>query len=425
MKYYPRVLVVANNSFSKTDNNGRTLSNLFIGWPREKIAQFCISSDGPDYEVCNNYYCVTDSAVLDSRLHFRKVDRNTLDPSYCREPVGSDGKGKKTAFRMLVRDLLWNRDVWNTKEFNHWIKDFNPELILILFSDCSFILDIATSISKKFDVPLVVYNTEGYYFFKENYFRTKSLFDWLWFPIYQKRYKKHVEAMMGRVSLSIYLNDLLRDDYYERFKDKSIVLYTTSTLEATNRSFDDELIFSYIGNLTHGRPKALLEIADVLQSINPTWKLNVYGKPLDEYDEILLKEHKGISFRGFVKYDEVQKIVVESQILFHAESQEKDRQESLKYGFSTKIADSISSGACFVLYASNDLACSKYIQETGAGWFASDRQALKACIEEIVFDPQQRNEVLKKAKQIAILNHSVQANCNKFWSVIGEVLERE
>jgi len=423
--YYPKVLVVANNSFSRTDNNGRTLSNLFIGWPREKLAQFCISTDGPNYEVCNNYYCVTDSEVLNSRIHFRKARRNTLEPFDRKEPIGADGKGKKTAFRMLVRDLLWNRDVWDTKDFSQWVTEHNPELILVLFSDASFILDIAASLSQKLDVPLIMYNTEGFYFFKKNYFRTKTIFDWLWFPIYQRRYRRSVEAMMKHVCYSIYLNDLLKDDYNNKFNDNSIVLYTTSTLEATDRSFEDELIFSYLGNLTHDRPKALIEIADVLQSINPSWRLNVYGKTLNKNDESLLKEHAGISYRGFVQYDEVLNMVRESQILFHAESQEKKLQESLKYGFSTKIADSISSGACFVLYASKDLACSKYIQETGAGWFASDKQTLRACIEEIVFDPTRRNEVLKKAKEIAALNHSAQANSDKFGALICEVLERE
>lgn len=423
--YYPRVLVVANNSFSKTDNNGRTLSNLFIGWPREKLAQFCISTDGPNYEVCNNYYCVTDSEVLYSRIHFKKARRDSLEPSNRKGPTGSDGKGKKTAFRMLVRDLLWNRGAWSTKEFNQWVKAYNPELILILFSDSSFILDIATSLSQKLDVPLIMYNTEGFYFFKKNYFRTKTIFDWLWFPIYQKRYRRYVEAMMKRVSHSIYLNDLLKEDYYKRFKDNGIVLYTTSTLEAIDRSFDDELTFSYLGNLTHGRPKALLEIADVLQSINKAWILNVYGMPLDEQDEKLLEGHEGISYHGFVNYEEVLKVVRASHILFHAETQELERRESLKYGFSTKIADSISSGACFVLYASNDLACSRYIQETGAGWFASDKIALKLCIEEIVYNPKRRKEVLEKAKEIAKLNHSAQANCDKFGTMICEVMKEK
>ena len=55
MKEYPRLLVLSNNSFSKSNSNGRTLGSLLQGWPKDKIAQFCISTDGPDFEVCDNY----------------------------------------------------------------------------------------------------------------------------------------------------------------------------------------------------------------------------------------------------------------------------------------------------------------------------------------------------------------------------------
>ncbi|MEG2402761.1 MAG: hypothetical protein RSB34_07500, partial [Muribaculaceae bacterium] len=61
---YPRTLVISNNSFSLTNSNGRTLGNFFIGWPKESLAQFCISSDGPNYDICNNYYCITDKEAL-------------------------------------------------------------------------------------------------------------------------------------------------------------------------------------------------------------------------------------------------------------------------------------------------------------------------------------------------------------------------
>ena len=417
---YPKVLVISNNSFSKTDSNGRTLGNLFIGWPKDRIAQFCVSSDGADFDICENYYCMTDSEVLNARLHFSKAKKNEIKPtSEKKEAVGERGQGKKDVIRMLVRDLLWHKDVWYTKEFRAWIDEFAPEIILVLYSDSAFILDMATFLSKRLDVPLIMYSTEGYYFFKGNYFRNKSRLNNLILPLYQWRYKKHVEKMMSRVSRSMYLNDMLQEDYNKRFNDKSIVLYTTSTVEPTERLFDkDNLQFSYIGNMTFGRPKALLEIADVLQEINPKWQLTVYGKPLKDEDKELLKNHPGIAFKGFVGYDEVQRVVKESNVLFHAESQDQLWHESLKYGFSTKMADSISSGSCFVLYASPEIACSRYIIETGAGWFADSKEGLKRALEEILYSDERRQTVLKTARQIARNNHSASNNCQKFRQII-------
>ena len=424
MKNYPRVLVVSNNSFSNTNSNGRTLGNLFIGWPKNKLAQFCISTDGPNFDLCDNYYCITDKDVLKAFLCFRKAQGEKLVPTKETIVIGSRGIGKKTIFLMLVRNAIWAWNRWRSKVFKKWVEDYNPEVILFYMGDSAFMLNIATSLSKWLDIPLVMFNTEGYYFFKSNYFRTKTKLDWLLFPIYQGLYRKKVRKTMKRVKYSLHLNQLLKDDYDREFGGSSCVMYTLSTLNYKYHVFRDiNPVFSYIGNLTFNRPKALMEVADVLQSINPSYKLDIYGKTRDKETEGELINHTGISYKGYINYDEVQKVIHDSDILFHAESLDKNREESLRYGFSTKIADSISSGACFVLYAPSDIACSEYIKMTKAGWYADNKIDLKKCIEEILYDKKKRQEVLSNALRIAKVNHNQSNNCKLFNSILNDCIK--
>lgn len=424
--YFPRVLVVSNNSFSNTDSNGRTLGNLFVGWPKDKLAQFCISTDGPNFDLCDNYYCVTDKDALKAFLHLRKAEGKKLKPSVKESVSGSRGEGRKTLLMMLVRNLIWGKSRWRSKALKEWVADFNPEIVLLLFGESAFMLNIGTSISKELNVPLVMFNTEGYFFLKSNYCRTKTKWDWLLFPIFQGMYKRQVRKTMARVEYSMYLNQLLQADYDKEFGGPSTVLYTSSALENEDHQFNSEHpVFSYIGNLTFDRPKALMEVADVLQSINPLYKLDLYGKPLDKFIEDELINHPGISYKGFVKYDEVQKVIRNSDVLFHAESQDRRWEESLRYGFSTKIADSVSSGTCFVLYASAQIACSQYIKETGAGWFADNIVDLKKSLEEILFNEGKRQEVLNRAKLVARENHSLSNNSKKFREIIIDCVSKK
>ena len=72
MNIYPKVLVISNNCFSKTDSNGRTLAGFFYDYPKDKLAQFYIQNATPDFEVCNNYFRVTDSEALSSFLKGKK-----------------------------------------------------------------------------------------------------------------------------------------------------------------------------------------------------------------------------------------------------------------------------------------------------------------------------------------------------------------
>lgn len=426
MNNYPRVLVVSNNSFSNTDSNGRTLGNLFIGWPKEKLAQFCISTDGPNFELCDNYYCITDKEALDAFLHFRKAQGKRLEPVIEKTVTGSRGEGKKTLLMMMARNLIWGAKRWKSKGFKKWVADFNPEIILLLFSDSSFILNIGTSLSKELNIPMAMFNTEGYYFFKSNYCRTKTKWDWLLFPIFQSLYRRQVRKTMAKVEYSMYLNQLLQADYDRTFGGPSAVLYTSSTLTPEEHVFNnDNPLFSYIGNLTFDRPKALMEVADVLQNINPSYKLDIYGKTLNKDSEDKLRNHPGISYKGFVKYDEVQKVIQNSDVLFHAETQDSRWEESLRYGFSTKIADSVSSGTCFVLYAPAHIACSQYIKETGAGWFADNKEDLKKKLEEILFNEEKRKAVLNKAQSVAATNHSLSNNGKKFREIICECVKNK
>ena len=146
--------------------------------------------------------------------------------------------------------------------------------------------------------------------------RTKTKLDWLLFPIYQGQYRKQVKKTMKRVKFSIYLNQSLQADYDKEFGGPSEVLYTSSSLEYIDHSFSFQTpIFSYIGNLMFDRPKALMDVADVLQSINKEYKLDIYGKTLDAEIESALRNHPGISFKGFINYEEVEKGSVEDGVI--------------------------------------------------------------------------------------------------------------
>lgn len=109
-------------------------------------------------------------------------------------------------------------------------------------------------------------------------------------------------------------------------------------------------------------------------------------------------------------YDEVVNVMYNSTILFHAETQEDEFQYILRYGFSTKIADSIASGRPFMMYSSPEIAGAQYIIETGAAWFAKDKSELKQNIVTILTDDAERNRILHIAEKTAKNNHNTEKN---------------
>ena len=420
---YPKVLIVSNNSISKSSNTGRTLAHLFSGWPKDRLAQFCISTTEPDYDVCDNYYLLTDRSVLEGFKHFRKGKRCDIESN-----VGTEGntiirgeKAFKSPLKMLARHIVWCGSRWESDSFLKWVDDFNPAVVFLWNSDCVFILDIARSISLKKCIPIVIYNTEGYYCFDRNIYTRDKLVGGSLYSIYHYIYKRHFQTMMKRAPLTIHLNSLLRDDYQNALGGDHMVLYTGSNLRFDSSNLHlDSPSFNYLGNLGFERHTSLIEIAEVLQSINKSYKLGVYGQAPTQIIENELRQCQGIEFHGMVPYDEVVKVIYSSTVLFHTETQKEEYKYYLRYGFSTKIGDSISSGHPFLIYSSKDIAGAKYVIETGAAWYANDKDELKKSIISILTDNNERKHILDIARMTAQKNH----DANRNTQIIREELVR-
>ena len=415
-----KVLVLSNNCFSLSNSNGRTLGNLFTGWPKENLAQFCISASDPDWEVCDNYYCLEDKNILKSFMKLQKAEGRRLDPRIVNNSANytSSYIGRKTVSKVILRELVWANNRWNSKSFRDWVDDFNPDMVLLQFGDTIFMLHIAYTISKSRNIPLVIYNTEGYYFFSRNWHHA-TIWDNFIFNRYNAVYRRCVEKVMERAECCVYLNEKLKDDYDKAFAKWSIVIYNSSSVQGSEETLMD-LDFprmSYLGNLGLDRDSAIIEIGKVLKEINPSYKIDVYGKA-DADMEKRLNSADGVAYHGLVSYDKVKRVMTSSDILFHVETEKGYYEHQLQYAFTTKIADSLASGRCFIVYAPSDLACCEYIKKYECGWVASNKDELKQVIIKIITDADERMRVIKRAREISNMNHNLRANALKFQTTL-------
>ena len=410
---YPKVLVISNNSFSLSNSNGRTLGLLFKGWPKDKLAQFCITTDGPDWDICDNYFCAPDRQVMKRTLTLRGVKRNNLKEYQTSTSIPKAKRIKRTSIKSLARHFMWRLGIWRRGAFNSWVATFSPEIVIIQSGDTAFTHDLARNIANQYQAKLVFFNTEGIYFLKDNYLY-KGFCDSVFFPLYHHIYQRSYRRAMQCASYAFYLNDLIKQDNDSVFDVPGKVIYNTSSLSPTPFDFtQDAPIISYFGNFGYDRSKVLLEVADVIKEMGLNVKIDVYGRGFPEIEE-RLKSCDGIIFHGFVPYDRIRAVINGSDIVLHVESQDKKFAECLRYGFSTKIADCLSSGRPFLLYASRNIACAQYLIKNDCAWVAESSGELIVAIKSILYDKENRDKRLKKALQIAKMNHSAASNSGRF-----------
>ena len=425
-KYYPKVLVLSVNAFRSGSSNGRVLSKYFGNWPQDRIAQFYTFSEYPDIPLCNNYFRVTDKEVLKSILTFSQQGniiplRKEEDNPSATHPYKR--KLRRNALTLLIQDLVWNLGFWRGSRFKTWVKEFNPEIIVVFATGSSFMNKIAMYVSKWLKIPYVLYNTEDYYFKEYNVFYGKN-----WkclFPLYKYESKKAFNKLMLGSSHEIYINEYLERLYGEHFKRNGTVLYQSSDLYEFERHIDKNLTFTYAGNLGLNRHKSLIELAEVLQSISEDYYLDVYGRTISEESEIELKNAKGIRYHGIIPYSQVIEIMKQSRFLIHCESFDKLWLKELASGFTTKISDILTVGRCLILYADASIACSQYVKRNNCGCVINTRQELKEKLTELLNNQQLQQMYVENGLVAAKRDMNFENNANTFHQILCNAIKHK
>ncbi len=416
---YPRVLVISASAFSYgNSNNGKVLSQYFRGWDPDCLAQFFVADEIPDFPDCGRYYRVTDKQALRAFVTGKKAGtRLTCVLEEAHAPVPALGKGKKTWFRKHLRNVVWNTHRWWGQDFDRFIDEFSPELILVMAGDSSFIPNIALRIAKKRNLPLAVYNTESYYF------DCPRLRDGLAYTVYRADGNRAFRNLMRYSSQEIYLNDALNRLYEQAFGKHGLVIYQSTEIRAVAHAQNDPPTFSYAGNLGLNRHHSLIEFGKALQSISHDYVLDVYGGA-DHTVTNQLNAAPGIRYHGRVPYEKVVKVVQNSDFLLHAESFDPLICEKLRTAFTTKIGDSLASGNCFVVYAPEGLACVDYLKAHDCACVITDPDTLCDRLAQLVSDPSLQQRYVQNALTTASRNHNTQRNAEMMREILYGVVKQ-
>jgi hypothetical protein len=235
---YPRLLVLAYNCLSQDSSNGRTLGNLLNGWPKDKIAQFYQHNESPSFVYCQNFFRVTDNQALRCFLGKKDYGRrffaedceiNNSASQNAKHVSNVTRKYPKTSFNMILRNIVWESYRWANADFWDWIDEFNPEALFFQIGDSPFSINLALKIASIRKIPIILYNSESYYFKDFDYLKDDNRFQrFCIYPVFRHLFRRAFRKIMKRVSKTIYLCDALKNAYAQEFSSPSVVLYTST-----------------------------------------------------------------------------------------------------------------------------------------------------------------------------------------------------
>lgn len=404
-----KVLVISHNVFSAAESMGKTLSGYFSDFAPEELAQFYIHSQVPVVDMCHRYYRMTDKEAIKSMFGFRCG--TAFDVTNIQKSRGSSRTDegvtatlyqkarKRTPAIYMARNLWWKLSRWNTKQFQNWLNEFNPECVFFASGDYGFMYDIAWKIASDRKIPLYIVCMDDYYFFNKN--QDSLLGRWQ-----HKQFMKSVKRAVAYSSKLFCICDKMSADYASFFQKPCVTIHTPASIEKP-LAFKKKPQISYLGNLGFLRHQQLIAIGQALK------KLGLEPDHVDVYStesrpEILeeMTEENGIVFHGAVEADEVLKIMGESLAIIHTESFDEKTRQSVRYSVSTKIADSVSSGTCIFAYGPAEIASIDYLNRTDAAVCCTDKDDLPQKLNMLITDAQLRDVVVHNALKLARKNHA-------------------
>lgn len=393
-----------------SENNGRTLRNLFSGMDAENISHLFFHTGEIDAPFCDSFYRITDFDIRNSFLRFQKpgsvVFGNEKSVAEEKETKEYVKYCEKPPFMRLIRDIAWGFGTWKTKNLKIWLKKNSPNVIFFYGSDSVFCQKIANWVSKYLNIPMFIYWVDDFYLKLKT---QKGFIN----AINNHRYKKIAKKNILK-SHNLCITPAMAKAYEDKFRKKFDVLFNSSFLKPfSKKETKKPLVMSYLGNIGLGRCDSLLKIGEVIDNKKLPINFSVYSNETRENLLLKIKTGRGLSFKGELSYDDVLKIMDNSDILVHVEDFSKDNVEYCRYSLSTKIADSLASNRCLLCYGPSLLASISYLKENRGALVACDFDELDALLTAICDDLSLISSSAESGLKLFKKNHKNDSNTKK------------
>lgn len=400
----PRVLVVSNNCFSTTTNNGKTLASLFRGYPADKITQMYFSSEQPDFSGCSDYFRLSDRDVLKSL-----IPRNDRAGARVVATSGSSSKTPRfrrhSSTRRLIREAMWAVGSWRSARLDLWVKAARPDLILFHAGDSLFAYHLVEDIRRLTAAPLLTFITDDYILPRP----TVSAAWW----VRRCLIKKHLGYAIDESRALMTISEPMREEYLRLFGRDSRVLMNSPEPPAgpetrasgdSREDYDYPLVFVYAGGLHLGRDKVLQVVARCIAQMNqeagrPLARLHIYSaQNLGPRTVKRLAVPGSSEFRGSLGEANLDAVLASADVLLHVESFSRAHRAATRLCVSTKIPEYLSHGHAIFAVGPSNIASIKLLE--GIAEVATRPGGIATCLRRIVSDSGLRATLGARAREL-------------------------
>jgi glycosyltransferase involved in cell wall biosynthesis len=413
----PRVLIFG-QPFNNRHGGGITLSNLFRGWDKDKLA---VAATGHvmthvSTEVCELYYQLG-YEEFKWRFPFNIIQKRFK--SGVLEPGGGNDIPKSVRKRgsryFIVNSIFYPAMEWLglfhsaarlkfSPGFMTWIGDFRPQLLYFQVSSLDTII-FAIQLKQYLGVPAVIHMMDDW----PSTISSRGPFRKVW----QKRIDREFRTLLGMMDLCLSISDAMSSEYKKRYNQNfhpfhnPIDISVWGKYRRTSYKLRESGIrILYSGRIGPGITDSLIEIAEAVEELyrgGLSVRFHIQSPAADKTVVKRLQNYGCTVINPVAEYTSLPEIYAGADILVIANDFDSKGLSFLRYSMPTKASEYMISGTPVLVYSPDETAVSRFFSDHGCGLCVTEHgtRALISALRLLISDEALRSELGTKAASVA------------------------
>ena len=428
----PKILIIG-QSFNNNTGGGITLSNLFTGWPRNKLAVICSGYEldhNTNLKICNNYY------QLGWKEHQWIFPLNIIKRKY---PSGKVIFANRTDYQKIeIPKSQWRlnlihklfiplveftglRHFGSSLEFSadlkQWLNDFSPDIIYMQASslpDLKFCLLIQTYLQK----PATFHMMDDWPSIMADY----GLFGRLWY----RTIDVYLRKIFAQSTQLFSICEEMSNAYFKKYGHTFIPFHNPIDLDFwtqnQHQSFklSDKPEILYAGRRGLGIDTSLKMVAKAITSINNQLNSKIKLVLQTSDKPAWIRNFECVEFRPQVSYDQLPIVFGQADFLLLPYDFSKKAIKYIQYSMPTKTSEFMASGTPIIAFGPAQTAVIKYAKKYNWAKVITENSldAIADGIKQLVVSQYERELISTNAKIIASKNHDIHKVSTQFKNIL-------
>lgn len=423
----PRVLIVTSNNFNLQAGGGITLSNLFRAWPSEALANLHEDPTIPDTSVCANFFRLTGREVqwawpfsaVESIVSPRRVEQATNALAMPGSPRGWK--------RRLVGDGI-PRDVHISAPLGSWIEAFRPQLVYGFLGSMAQ-MRIVRRIADRWKLPIAIHVMDDWpaVIYREGILS----------PILRPAVLHEFRGLLRRAAARLVISKAMAEEYERRYRYTFRVFHNALDITewVPQARMDWRLrgraTIRYVGSIVgEAQRDALRDVVDAVASLRAAGRDVTLSVHAPESQTAVLRTWNlaadVLRIDGVPNPAMVPRLLGEADILVLPFNFDAVSRKYLKLSMPTKVPAYMVSATPILVYGPPEIATVQYAVRDGWGDCVTQRDggALQDAIDRLVSDVAHREQLGRRASELARANHDAESVSLAFLSALTDAAAR-